>query len=138
MAEKKILIVDDDADYRASLTAVLENQGYAVVTAASAKEGLGKVVSERPDLVVLDVMMEHASAGYEVNEAIKFQNEFRAVHDVPILMASSIPMDPATLFGRDADVGMITPDSYLTKPVDIPEFLARVARLLGQSGPASR
>ncbi len=128
--EKLILIVDDDPDFQASAAAILESQGYKVVSAASGKEALARLSSETPDLVILDIMMEYDSAGYEVNQAIKFRDEFS--HDTPILMVSSIQVDPATLFSRATEVEMVTPDAYLTKPLSIPQFLEQVRDLLGR------
>ena len=128
--EKLILIVDDDPDFQASTAAVLQSQGYRVVTAASGKEALARLSSETPDLVILDIMMEYDSAGYEVNQAIKFRDEFS--HDTPILMVSSIQVDPATLFSRATEVEMVTPDAYLTKPLSIPQFLEEVRNLLSK------
>jgi DNA-binding response OmpR family regulator len=126
----RILIVDDDADFRASLTVALECEGYRVFAAASAREGLVKIASEPPDLIILDVMMEYDCAGYEVNQAVKFREEYSLERNIPIIMASSIQLDPATLYSRAAEVEMITPDAYLTKPLDIPLLLNRVRDLL--------
>ncbi len=125
---KRILIVDDDSDFCASLTAVLEGAGYSVSIARSGREGIEKARTEKPDLIVLDIMMEHDWAGYEVNQAVKYASEGDAPH---ILMVSSIPVDPATRFIHATEAGMVTPDDYLTKPVDIPEFLGKVRSLLG-------
>ena len=127
---QKILIIDDDADFRASVTSVLQSAGYSICTAASAHEGLEKIVSDPPDLIILDVIMEYDSGGYEVNQAVKFRDEYLAERDIPILMVSSIQLDPATLYSRASEVSMITPDAYLTKPLDIPVFLERVRSLL--------
>jgi two-component system OmpR family response regulator len=129
---ERILIIDDDADYRASLTQLLESEGYVVLCAASAREGLSKIAGESPDLIILDIIMEYDSAGYEVNQAIKFRDEYILRKNIPILMVSSIQSDPATLYSRAAEVAMITPDAYLTKPLDIPAFLAQVKSLLAQ------
>jgi len=130
VAGAKILIIDDDADFRTSVTAVLEGAGYQVVGASSGREGLGKIAGELPDLIVLDIIMEYGSAGYEVNQAIKFREEYSQGRDIPILMVSSIELDPGTLYSRAAEVTMITPDAYLTKPLNIPVFLDRVRELL--------
>lgn len=129
---QKILIIDDDADFRASVTEMLESQGYRVSSAVSAKEGLSKIASEPPDLIVLDVIMEYDSAGYEVNQAVKFRDEYLPDRDIPILMVSSIEIDPATLYGRASEVATITPDEYMTKPLNIPVFLDRVRSLLAE------
>jgi CheY-like chemotaxis protein len=130
MAEKTILIVDDDADFRDSVTVVLEAQGYKVTGAKSAKEALAIVSHTRPDLVVLDIMMECDSSGYEVNQAIKFREEFQLSRDVPILMVSSIPLDPAVRFDRAPEVEMVTPDCYMTKPLNFKAFLDKIESLL--------
>jgi len=127
-----ILLIDDDADFRASVTSVLQSSGYRVDAAASAHEGLEKIAAHPPDLIILDVIMEYDSAGYEVNQAIKFRDEYLAERDIPILMVSSIQTDPATLYSRASEVPMITPDAYLTKPLNIPVFLERVRELLKQ------
>jgi CheY-like chemotaxis protein len=131
-AQRRVLIIDDDADFVASTRALLEANGYAVSSARSAKEGLEKVLEQSPDLLVLDVMMEHDSAGYQVNQTLKFGPAFECHRHVPILMVSSIPVDPATRFRMAGEVEMITPNVYLTKPVDVPRFLAEVRSLLGE------
>jgi CheY-like chemotaxis protein len=131
MSGKKILLIDDDADIRASLRILLENRKYIVSDASSGKEGLDKIPAIKPDLIVLDVMMETAHEGYSLNQIIKFQCEFVEYKDIPIIMLSSIQEDPFTRFGQsDCQVEMIIPDQYMTKPVDIPKFLALVQKLL--------
>ena len=130
--QARILIIDDDEDYRASTRALLENEGYEVLEACNGQEGLAATREHRPDLIILDVIMESQSEGYSVNQAIKFVPEYRELGPIPILMASSVEMDPAGLFGWMGDTDRITPDAYMTKPLDIPTFLARVRELLQQ------
>jgi two-component system alkaline phosphatase synthesis response regulator PhoP len=132
VARRRILLVDDDADFRASMAALLESRGYIVSVARNGREALEKVRAEPPDLLVLDVMMEYDSSGYEVTQAIKFSPALECFRDIPILMVSSIPIDPATRFSMAGEVDMVTPSRYLTKPVDIPSFLASVKELLGE------
>ena len=74
--------------------------------------------------------MEHESAGYEVNQAVKFREEFQLARNIPIVMVSSIPLDPATRFDRAAEVSMIIPDYYMTKPLNIDAFVEQVQMLL--------
>lgn len=131
-ATRRILIIDDDQDFVASTTTLLEACGYAVSSAASGEDGLHMARTEHPDLIVLDVMMENDWAGYEVTEAVKFAPGFEAIRHIPILMVSSIPVDPATRFSMSEEAPMITPNAYLTKPLDIPRFLAEVSELLGE------
>jgi len=131
--KKKIIIIDDDVDFLASTTSLLNTQGYVVLNARSGKDALTKVLSEQPDLIVLDVMMEHTSSGYEVNQAIKYKREYQAVRNTPILMVSAITLDPVTRFSTAGEMEMVTPDGYMTKPLDIPMFLSTVRSLLGDS-----
>ncbi|RLD65016.1 MAG: response regulator, partial [Bacteroidetes bacterium] len=87
MGNKKILIVDDDIDIINVLKAVLENDDYVVVTAYSKKEGLEKLKTEKPDLAILDVIMETNQAGFELAREIKQQAGFEKL---PLLMLTSI------------------------------------------------
>ena len=129
----RILIVDDDEDYRASTRALLEGAGYEVAEASNGREGLDAVRGHRPDLIVCDVMMDSLSEGYSVTQALRQLPEFRDQESIPILMVSSVEMDPASLFGWIGDTTPITPDAYMTKPLDIPEFLDRIRELLGRT-----
>jgi len=137
-AKRRVLVVDDDADFVASISTLLESQGYCVSSARSGKEGLEKLRAESPDLIVLDVVMEDDSSGYGVNQAVKYSQGFECFRHVPILMVSSIPVAPATRFSMAGEVDMVTPNSYLTKPVDITAFLEEVRALLGEGDVGAR
>ena len=131
---KRILLVDDDDDFRTAVQGLLEAQGFQVAFARSGREALQRIREGRPDLVVLDVMMEHDFAGYEVTQSLRFSEDPITTRPVPILMVSSIELDPATRFSRAVEAPMIQPDLYQTKPLDIPRFLENVASLLGIAG----
>jgi CheY-like chemotaxis protein len=130
--KRRVLIVDDDADFIASTASVLESEGYSVAVARSGKEGLEAVRAMPPDLVILDVMMEYDSAGYAVNQALKYGEGFECFRHIPVLMVSSITVDPSTMFRMAGEVDMVTPNGYLTKPLDIPAFLREVRALVGE------
>ena len=131
MANEKILIIDDDEDYRTSIRILLESHNYNVIEAESGKEGLKKLSEEKPNLIVLDIMMETVDEGYSLNQIVKFQKQYGEYKDIPILMVSSIQEDPFTRFAHaGGQVEMIIPDQYMTKPVDIPKFLELVKKLL--------
>ena len=131
MANEKILIIDDDKDFCASIRTLLESHNYKVSEASSGKDGLKKLTQEKPDLIVLDIMMETVDEGYYLNQIIKFQKQYEEYKDIPILMVSSIQEDPFTRFPHaEGQVEMIIPDQYMTKPVDIPKFLELVTKLL--------
>jgi CheY-like chemotaxis protein len=124
----KILLIDDDKDFRASVKSLLENDGYAVFEADSGREGLRKVVECKPDVIVLDIMMECDVEGYGVNQAIKYQDLYAEYRNIPIVMTSSIELTPDERFPMAGELDMIRPDFYLTKPLDIPKFLDIVHR----------
>jgi CheY-like chemotaxis protein len=131
--KKRILVIDDDRDYCRSVQALLQDAGYEVCCAATGSEGLEMVVSQKPDLIVLDVMMENMWAGYEVNQTLKFRSGYESSRKVPIVMVSSIETQPAERFARSGDAAMITPDVYLTKPLNVRGFLETVSSLLKTS-----
>jgi CheY-like chemotaxis protein len=132
---KQVLIIDDDGDFRASLQMVLSAEGYEVEEAASGREGLQKVRERRPDLIVLDIMMESMGEGYSVNQAIKFQPDYEAFWDIPIVMVSSIQESPDERFSRAGEVDMVRPNRYMTKPLDIPTFLEVVGKMTRRRAP---
>ena len=123
VASSRILVIDDDQDFRASVRSLLERHGYTVLEADSGKEGLRKVVEQKPDVIILDIMMECDSEGYGVNQAIKYQDDYAAYRNIPIVMTSSIELSPDERFPMAGELDMIRPDYYLTKPLDIPKFL---------------
>lgn len=126
----RILIIDDDADFRASVGSLLEAEGYQVMMAGGGHEGLELARARRPDLIILDVMMESATEGYVVNQSLKFCKEYEGCADTPIIMCSSIEGSPDELFPRAEEVGMIRPDVYLPKPLELSQLLHHVHRLL--------
>jgi CheY-like chemotaxis protein len=128
-AAKKILVIDDDADFRASIRPLLESEGFAVIEASSGKGGLQKLVEHNPDVIVLDVMMETLEEGYGVNQAVKYQDRYKEYRHIPIIMVSSIQETPLERYPYAEEVDMIQPNRYLTKPLDIGRFLEVVRKL---------
>jgi CheY-like chemotaxis protein len=133
MADKrKILIVDDDVDLSSSLRVILEHAGYEVQTGASRPEGMAKVRTERPDLIVLDVMMETWQDGFEMCRELKGDPQFKKT---PILMLTSI--EDVTGIEIKASVGdpvWLPADAFLDKPATPEAFLATIGNLLQVSG----
>lgn len=126
----KVLLIDDDQDFKAAVRAVLEGAGYSVVEADSGKHGLRALVEESPDLIVVDIMMATSTDGYGVTQSIKHRDEFKDYRHTPIIMVSSIEESPDDLFPMSEEVDMIRPDIYLTKPLDFPVFLETVRKVL--------
>lgn len=126
----KILLIDDDHDFTASIGSLLESEGYAVEIADSGKAGLRCLVESPPDLIVLDIMMESSSEGYGVIQAVRFDERFRECRDIPVIMVSAVQTSPQELFWKSSAGEMIRPDRYMAKPLDIPQFLQSVERLV--------
>jgi CheY-like chemotaxis protein len=127
----KVLLIDDDQDFRTSVRCLLENHGYEVLEATSGQEGLQMVAAHKPDTILLDIMMETSVEGYGVNYALKYQDEYAPYRHLPVFMVSSIAESPDERFPMSAEVEMIRPDRYLTKPLDIPAFLQLLERAVG-------
>ena len=130
----KVLLIDDDQDFRVSVKSLLETRGYEVLEAGSGHEGLRQVLEHKPDVILLDVMMETSVEGYGVTHALKYWDEYAAHRHVPILMISSVEESPDERFPMSAEVEMIRPDTYLTKPLDIPRFLELLEKAVASSG----
>ena len=121
----KILVVDDDPDFVEAMRLTLEPNGYAVVSAASGDEGMAKLRSENPDLVILDVVMSSVLDGLQMSQRMQ---QDAAHKKTPILMVTSIAnTDYAALFPTDEYISI---DGFLSKPVAPEVLLTRVAELL--------
>jgi len=129
-ASARVLIIDDDQDFRASVRSLLESQGYEVFEADSGKAGLRRLPQCRPDLILVDVMMESDAEGYGITQSIKYRDDFAAFRHVPVFMISSIEESPDERFPMAAEAEMIRPDRYLTKPLNIPVFLDLLGKAL--------
>ncbi len=127
MLRAKILVVDDDPDFVEIMRTILEAKGYTVVTAANGEQALCQVRAERPDLMLLDIMMSTVLDGLNVSEQLAQDPEARYL---PVIMVSSIAETPyAHVFPMEEQPHM---DAWISKPVDPKNLLAKVAELLGE------
>jgi CheY-like chemotaxis protein len=127
----KVLVIDDDSDFRTAVKSLLESHGYMVLEASSGHQGLQMVVAHKPDVILLDIMMESTVEGYGVTHSLKFQDEYAEYRNTPILMVSSIEETPDQRFPMSPEVDLIRPDEYLTKPLDIKQLLRLLEKTLG-------
>jgi DNA-binding response OmpR family regulator len=127
-SKRKILIVDDDIDLSSSLRVVFEHAGYEVQTAASRPEGMEKVRTGQPDLIVLDVMMQTWQDGFEMSRELKRNPEFK---QTPILMLTSIEdVTGIEIKSSAGDPTWLPVDAFLDKPATPDTLLATVRNLL--------
>ncbi len=118
MCHKTVLIVEDDASTREIFATVLRHRGHRVVTARDGREGIDVARAERPDAIILDIMLPRAD-GWAVTEVLKRD---RRTRHVPLVLASV----------RDAPAGDVDGlwDEYLQKPCDPVDMAKTVERLL--------
>lgn len=125
---KKIIMVDDDPDYIEVVRTILENEEYVVITAGNKTEGLQKIRAEKPDLVILDVMMHSWQDGFEMSRQIKKDPQ---LNNIPILMLTVVSEKTGIDFKSIAgDPTWIPVDVFLDKPVEAAVLLGEVKKLL--------
>lgn len=123
--DANVLLVDDDPVILKLLQVNFEMEGFHVSTANDGVEGLEKARAERPDIVLLDIMMPRMD-GLEVTKALKSDPETK---DIPIILLSAKAQASDIQAGKDMGA-----DDYLTKPFDPLELLERVNELLEGGG----
>ena len=126
MEKAKILIVDDDLDLTKAFKVTLESENYSVSTASNPIEGMEKFKAERPDLVVLDVMMSTWQDGFEMARELKKDSQ-----DTPILMLTGVKGKTGLDFKSTAgDPTWCPVDGFLDKPAEPDVLLAEIRKLL--------
>jgi CheY-like chemotaxis protein len=130
MENVKIMVVDDDPGIRDSLQTILSSRRYNVITAADRTEGMDKIKTEKPDLLILDIMMSSWLDGLDMSKTLKDDPQFR---DMPILMLTGVK-EKTTFDFRPKAGGpdWCSVDAYLDKPVEPDVLLAEVEKLLSK------
>jgi CheY-like chemotaxis protein len=133
--QAKILVIDDDPDFLKLTTLMLQSapHPYIVVTASSPQEGKEKLFEEKPDLVLLDIMMDSLFDGFSLCNDIKTSKEYEEFKDTPIIFVSAVKKDAGSRFLFDqGEQGLRGPDDYLDKPVQPDILIARIEKLLNK------
>ncbi|MFC2158765.1 response regulator transcription factor [Acidobacteriota bacterium] len=127
----KVLVIDDDPDFHKVISIILESGSYSVVSAINPKEGREKLLTEKPDLVLLDIMMDSIFDGFSLCHDIKTSAEFQEFKNTPIIFCSAVKKQSGSRFDFDPGAqGLVGPDDYIDKPVQSEDLLARVAKFL--------
>jgi CheY-like chemotaxis protein len=135
MANEKILVIDDDPDLVEVIRLTLEASGFEVSSAASGAEGLEKVKEVNPDLIVLDVMMDYTTEGFQVSLALRSpdaKSEYAAYRDIPILMLTAIHSTTPLRFGPEEDY--LPVDAFVEKPLEPGALVRKIEEMLEQKG----
>ena len=146
---KKVLVVDDDHNTVKFLTTALEESGYESASAFNGQEGLEKVESEKPDLILLDVMMPKKT-GFVLFSQLRKDERFK---DIPVIMLTGVaevlegldaesdateesPYDPLREAMRKRirqmkEEGLIKPEMFIDKPIDPELVMSKIKELIG-------
>ncbi|MCQ9205649.1 MAG: response regulator [Omnitrophica bacterium] len=128
MAAKRILIIDDDVDFIESTRVVLETKGYEVFSAQNKQEGLKEIKSISPNLIILDVMMDKMSDGFELAREFKADAKHK---NIPILMLTAVGAKTGFKFSAvGGDNAWLPVDDYCEKPIEPKKLIEKVEKLL--------
>jgi len=130
MTEKvKVLVVDDDPDVVEQLSAVLKGEGYEVFAGGGQKEAEELLLSVRPDVAVVDLMMEQMDSGFVVCHYLR-----KLYPDVPVILLTAVTSATGLSFATPSPeaAGWVKADRVLDKPVRPEQIRAEVRRLLGR------
>ena len=131
MSNEKILVIDDDPDLVEVMRLTLEAEDYQVFSAASGEEGLQMVKEVNPDLIVLDVMMDYTTEGFQVSLALRSRDddsEYKAYRNTPILMLTAIHSTTPLRFEPEEDY--LPVDAFVEKPLEPSELVAKIGEML--------
>ena len=130
----KILVVDDDPDIIKATKKVLEARSYQVITALNGEECLERIREERPDLIIMDLLMPKLD-GFGVCQELRENSEYAEYSDIPILIATAV-REEASRRRYELETGIdLNVDDYVEKPTRPLDLLHRVEKLLSKSKP---
>ena len=121
MGQKKILVVDDEADLVETVRFPLEMEGFNVLVSYNGEDALNQARKEKPDLILLDLMLPKLD-GYKVCRLLKFDERYK---HIPILMLTAKTQEKDKILGKETGA-----DEYITKPFDIDELMKKVKAYL--------
>ncbi len=123
IAKRKILVVDDDEDTLELITMMIESAGYEVIGVDSGEACLQMLRKIRPDLIIMDVMMETMTKGFNVGYDIKHDPHYRSI---PLIIVSAIDKQA----GFPVDINSIEADSFMEKPLEPERLLKSIKELM--------
>lgn len=130
----KILVIDDDPDMVLAVRMSLEDAGHEVFDAPNGEKGLKKLKEVEPDLIVLDVMMDTTTEGFQLALQLHSPDPgspFAAYSHIPILMLTALHSTTDLRFGPDEDY--LPVDAFVDKPIDPEDLVNKVDALLAKT-----
>jgi len=124
---KRILLIDDDLDMHTAVKMILEPEGYQVTCCLTGPAGLESMRAERPELVLLDIMLSSPSEGFHVAYEMK---EDDTLKDIPVIMISAIGQKTGMDFARELGSDYVQAERFLEKPFDAQTLRDAVKKLL--------
>lgn len=121
MANKKILVIDDESDITALIKARLELASFDVITSLDGRDGLLKARDENPDLIILDIMLPKLD-GFQLCRMLKFDQKYK---HIPIIMLTARTSEDDKNTGIEAGA-----DAYIVKPFDAQMLIDKVKELI--------
>lgn len=125
--KKNILIIDDDYDLREYLRIIFETYNYNVLEAENIKKGESKLLTDDIDLVILDVMMEKDSDGFNFAQKIKNIDKYKKI---PIVMVTAVNQKTSFNFDIKTDGAFLPVDEFIEKPVELNKIVSIVEKYL--------
>ncbi len=124
---KKIMIIDDDIDLVEAMRITLESAGFEVIDAQDGAKGLEILIAEKPDLLILDVMMDTQDEGFQLAYQLRSSEKTR---DIPILMVSAVGAQTGYSFDSAKDEAFLPVEEYIEKPINPQALIDAVKRNL--------
>lgn len=133
MEKPKVLVIEDDLDLVESIRITLESNNYEVYSAENGTEGLRLVKEIHPDVIILDVMMDTMTEGFQVSYQLRSRDphsEYKEYSKIPILMLTGISQKAHMKFSPEADEEYLPVDEFMEKPIRLEALLEKVKKLV--------
>jgi len=125
--DKMVLIIDDDPDFASAIEAILKSAKYNVDLAGNVGDGMKAIEEKRPDLILLDVMMEKYDDGFNMCYDLKHDDHYK---DIPIIIITAVTEVTGLKFNPETDGEYLESDDYVQKPISPVVLLEKVERLI--------
>jgi len=131
MAQKKVLVIDDEPDVLTYITSILKNNGYLYVTAKDGIDGMAKAKAEKPDIITLDLLMPERT-GIKLYRELKKDEGLKGI---PVIMVTGIASEAHQFADFKKFIyerNIPAPEGYIEKPFNTEELLEKIKQALGE------